>query len=343
MYENKGNILDNNCFDFIRMVLAINIVMQHLATLSQNTTLSVLNQFSNSDIAVKGFFVISGFLVSKSYINTKSIKEYYIKRARRILPAYIFIILFVSILFSIFSSLDVTDYFSNINLYKYIGWNLIFLNFVSPCLPGLFENNLLCAVNGSLWTLKIEESFYLILPIIFYFIKKLNNANLFLGIIYIFSTIYWYVLTYQFYNPLLAKQLPGSLMFFSVGIFLYSNIHNVLKFKNVLLFCSLSFIIINYYGNNFLELFFPIIIGIFIITAAYTFTFFKNFGKYGDFTYGVYISHFPIIQLFKHYNLFDKYNPFLMSFFVATLTFIFAVFSWFAIEKRFLHRYTKYN
>jgi peptidoglycan/LPS O-acetylase OafA/YrhL len=80
-----------------------------------------------------------------------------------------------------------------------------------------------------------------------------------------------------------------------------------------------------------------------VIIAAYSLPFLNNFGKYGDFTYGLYIYHFPIIQLFRQYDLFEKYNPLLMAICVILITLFFAVFSWFFIEKRFLDRYKSKN
>ncbi|PXY44672.1 acyltransferase family protein [Flavobacterium hydrophilum] len=78
---------NKNCFDFLRFFFAANILLAHLSELSQNKNLYFLSDYSNSAIGVRVFFVISGFLVAKSFINTSSLKEYFIKRAKRILPA----------------------------------------------------------------------------------------------------------------------------------------------------------------------------------------------------------------------------------------------------------------
>jgi peptidoglycan/LPS O-acetylase OafA/YrhL len=109
---------NNNSFDFLRFFFAANILLSHLWELSQNNNLLFLKYFSNSSTAVKGFFVISGFLVTKSYLTTPSLKHYFIKRAKRILPAYIFVVLFIVIVLAFFSTIGVIEYFSNSVTYK---------------------------------------------------------------------------------------------------------------------------------------------------------------------------------------------------------------------------------
>lgn len=332
---------NKNCFDFLRFFFAANIVLAHLSELSQNQNLKFLQNLSNSSIGVKGFFIISGFLVAKSYTNTPSLKKYFIKRAKRILPAYIVVIVLATVFLAFFSRYNFSEYFSDINVYKYLGWNLVFLNFMHPCLPGLFENNLLCAVNGSLWTLKVEEGFYLILPLIFYLIRKLKKPFLTLGSLYVLSILYWFVMAYYFNKPLLAKQLPGYLSYFVVGITLFLNFEMVQKKRIILLITAVLMLMLSNFLDSKIDVFYPVAMGLIVIIAAYNLPVLNNFGKYGDFTYGLYIYHFPIIQLFRQYNLFDKYNPLLMALLVLLITFSFAVFSWFLIEKRFLDRFKK--
>jgi len=330
---------NNNCFDFLRFFFAVNILFAHLCELSQSKSLEFLSNFSNSSIAVKGFFIISGFLVAKSYSNTPSLTNYFIKRAKRILPAYIFVVLFSTLFLSFFSSYDVLEYFKDPSVYQYFGWNIIFLNFMHPCLPGLFESNLYCVINGSLWTLKVEEGFYIVLPLIFYLINKFKKPFLILGSLYVLSLLYWFVMDFYLNKPLLAKQLPGYLVYFVIGIFLFLNFDFVLQNKKKLFVSAVFLLVFSIFSNFQIDLFYPAAFGLIVIIAAYGLPFLNNFGKYGDFTYGMYIYHFPIIQLFRQYNLFERFNPFLMAILVILITFSFAVFSWFLIEKRFLDRY----
>lgn len=332
---------NKNCFDFLRFFFAANILLAHLCELSQNKSLEFLYQISNSSIAVQGFFIISGFLVAKSFINTPSLKEYFIKRAKRILPAYIVVLIVSVLVFSFFSSLSFSEYFTDISVYKYLGWNSIFLNFMHPCLPGLFDNNLMCPVNGALWTLKVEEGFYIVLPFIFYVINKSKKPFIILGSLYVLSILYWFMMDFYLNQPLLAKQLPGYLAYFVTGIFLFLNFDFVLLNKEKFFFASLLMLIVSNFSHFQIDVLYPAAFGSVVIIAAYNLPFLNNFGKYGDFTYGLYIYHFPIIQVFRQYNLFEKYNPILMAFSVILITLCFAIFSWFFVEKRFLDRFKK--
>lgn len=334
---------NKNCFDFLRFFFAANILLSHLCELSQNKNLDFLSYISNAIIGIKGFFIISGFLVAKSFVNTPSLKEYFVKRAKRILPGYVFVILLSIIVFAFFSSYSLSEYFLNINVYKYLGWNLFFLNFMQPCLPGLFENNLICAVNGALWTLKVEEGFYIVLPLIFYAIKKSKKAFLILVSLYVLSLLYWFIMDSYLNKPVLAKQLPGYLCYFVTGIFLFLNFNLIMKNKKTLLFLSVLLLISCCFSNLPIGFLYPAAFGIIVIVSAYNLPLFNNFGKFGDFTYGLYIYHFPIIQLFRQYNLFEKYNPIIMAIAVILITLFFAMFSWFLIEKRFLDRFKNSN
>ena len=103
-------------------------------------------------------------------------------------------------------------------------------------------------------------------------------------------------------------------------------------------FCFFEIIFAFNFSDFQIDVFYPAAFGSIIIILAYNLPILNNFGKYGDFTYGLYIYHFPIIQLFRQYNLFERYNPILMAFFVILITLLFAIFSWFFIEKRFLDR-----
>lgn len=64
-------------------------------------------------------------------------------------------------------------------------------------------------------------------------------------------------------------------------------------------------------------------------------------GRHGDLSYGVYLFHFPTIQLLQHQGVYDlnQYLAFLIS---IILTLSLAAISWHFVEKRFLLRSSHY-
>ncbi|WP_295221137.1 acyltransferase [uncultured Chryseobacterium sp.] len=322
--------LTKNNFDFIRVLLAFIVFVGHLGALSASPDLKI---FENSpiEIAVFGFFVVSGFLIARSYERSSSLKSYIKKRIRRIVPAYLLVVFLCAVLLSLVSTYTFQEYFSNIQVYKYLFWNSIFLNFKAPWLPGVFGNQ---AVNGALWTLKIEMSYYFSVPLLFLLFGKNNKyRNISLIVIYFLSLIY--LNYFESLNKIsVAKQLPGTLSYFIPGMLIYFNFDLFIKHKHTLFIIAILTVWIDLIFN--IKFFSPMMIGIIVLYIAYSFKFLNNFGKYGDFTYGIYIFHFPIIRTFTTLGLFRDYNSYLMA--VACMLVVIAVgiSSWHFYEKKFL-------
>ncbi|WP_165453949.1 acyltransferase family protein [Hyunsoonleella flava] len=331
----------------MRVLFASTVAIAHLIKLAQIPELQPYIHLFNARLAIDGFFIISGFLIAKSYERNKNFKIYIEKRIKRIVPAYFFVILFCGLSFSLISTNTMSEYFFNLQFWKYLLANLSFQNYFEPCLPGVFNNNLLCAVNGALWTIKIEEAFYLLLPIFYYLIDfKKVNVYLLSAIIYIVSIVYFnYFSVIDMYR--IAKQLPGALAFFITGVVFFKNFNLLIKWKHYLIVpCFLFFILEQYVFQT--QILKPITFGFMVFYIAYSFSWLNNFGKYGDFTYGIYIYHFPIIQVFVYYDLFNKYGYISASFLVLMLVLVASIASWYLLELRYLSknrklRYQKIN
>lgn len=66
-----------------------------------------------------------------------------------------------------------------------------------------------------------------------------------------------------------------------------------------------------------------------------------NFCKYGDFSYGVYIVHFPVIQILLWTGFFESSHWLFLSI-ASLITLLSAYFLWHGIEKRFLSKRSYY-
>ena len=172
---NSVDVPKNNAFNFIRLICALIVIYEHSVILTEVKVLPCLNLRS---VAVNVFFILSGFWVTLSYLRSSSVKEYAKKRCNKIFPLYFTVVILSAILLVFFSNLSAKDYFTDSEFKKYLIANLTTLNFIHPTLPGVFEGLALGgSVIGSLWTIKIELGFYIILPLIVYLINKMSKNN----------------------------------------------------------------------------------------------------------------------------------------------------------------------
>lgn len=180
--------LSTNNFDLLRLLFAGTVCLVHAYKLSGYQQLAWIEKTLSSAVAVKAFFVVSGFLIFMSFERSSSVVSYAKKRFRRIYPAYFTVVIICAIGLISISSKGLPDYFSPAWI-KYVLANLSFLNFLHPTLPGVFDTNRLQAVNGALWTLKIEVMFYLSVPLFSLLFRRFGNL-LIIAIVYIGSTAY---------------------------------------------------------------------------------------------------------------------------------------------------------
>ncbi len=328
--------LTNNNFDLLRLLFAGTVCLVHAYELSGYQPLAWIGRVLSSDVAVKAFFVVSGFLIFMSYERSSSIASYTRKRIRRIYPAYFAVVMLCAVgLFGI-GTREAADYFS-FEWVRYVLANLSFLNFLQPTLPGVFEANRIHAVNGALWTLKIEVMFYLSVPVFVFLFRRYGNLPI-IAAAYIGSTVYAFLFTWLAEQtgagiyPELGRQLPGQLSYFLAGAFFYYHLAFFQRWAGLfVLGASLVLITDAYWPVPFLE---PFALATVVIFFA-LFLYLGNFGKYGDFSYGVYILHFPILQSLLHVGwLADSPWLFLATGVLATL--IAAIALWHIVEKRFL-------
>lgn len=337
------NTLKQNNFDVLRFLLAFIVFLVHSYALTGVNDLAVLSRFFSSSLAVKAFFIVSGFLIFMSYENSSNAKSYFVKRAKRIYPAYFFVIIISVILGGGISTYSLGDYFS-ISLLEYIFANLLFLNFIQPNLPGVFEGNQIEVINGALWTLKVEVMFYLSVPLIVWAFNKFGRLPMIIGL-YVCSVFYsvsMHMLAVktgsEFYLQL-QRQLPGQFVYFISGAIGYYYFAWISKYAAKLMLLSIVvFIFQQWLPWLIIE---PIALGMIVIYVARVMPYLGNFGKYGDFSYGIYIIHFPILQLLASYTVFNA-NPWEMLFVTTLIILIGAFLLWHLVEKNFFQKSSHY-
>ncbi|WP_054773569.1 acyltransferase family protein, partial [Methylogaea oryzae] len=339
--QNSQRLAKNN-FDLLRLLFAGTVCLVHAYELSGYQALAAVVGYLSSAVAVKAFFVVSGFLIFMSFERSSSLSSYAGKRARRIYPAYFTVVMLCAIGLLWASDKGIADYFTLAWL-KYVLANLTFLNFIQPTLPGVFEANKLAVVNGALWTLKIEVMFYVAVPLLAFLARRFGRLPV-LASVYGLSTVYALLCALMaersgsgIYAEL-SRQLPGQLSYFMAGAFFYYYLPVFERHVERFVFAAVIALVANgFYPLPLLEPFALATLVVFFGLFFYA----GNFGKYGDFSYGVYILHFPTIQLLLHGGWFRE-NPWIFLGAVVAITLTGAVAMWHWVEKRFLLRSSHY-
>lgn len=334
------DIQQPNNFNMIRLFLAIYIFLSHFLVLSGGNNSILIIEGADR---VRGFFVISGFLIYASFCRSKSLKSYFIKRGRRIFPSYFFVVIFFSIALFFISSLSLSEYFSS-QWIRYLASNLMFSNFIEPTLPGVFTDNVHSAVNGSLWTIKIELMCYVALPVLVYLCRKTRaNPFIFFGVIILLSIFYTFVCNIMYSNTgddkytIYARQIGGQLAYFVLGMMLYDLMELVILHKRKLFIIGILGIIVAYKIPETTFFIKPFAIAFIIIPV----TFMGSWGywiKSVDISYEFYLVHFPIIQMFIQYKVIDSIGMFPTLLLALAASIIMSLLCWHLVGKRFLRR-----
>jgi peptidoglycan/LPS O-acetylase OafA/YrhL len=327
----------HNNYDFLRILASLCIMFYHSFGLTNSQLREPLiilteGKLNTSFIGLSIFFSISGFLIAKSALRSSSLKNYLWKRLLRIQPLLFFLcILTVFMLGPLYTSLSTSAYFKSINTWTYFR-NVMPLFGLQFTLPGVFTHNPLEAgVNGSLWTLIVEERLYLLMSFLFLFRMK---KRYFLVFILILNIVF---LLNHLISHVPIPLLSSSAFFYGL-IFLNSAILYIIKidFNKWALHFLVAGIIIFFITYSF---------SVSTILDCYTMPLIVNSlahikgplnkaGKWGDFTYGTYVFAFPIQQMLIA-NGFSNvpYKVFLLTFLI---TIPLAIVSWHFLEKKFL-------
>ncbi|MDR0662962.1 MAG: acyltransferase [Spirochaetaceae bacterium] len=343
------NIGRDNNFNFLRLVFAFSVAVGHAMYAKYNYSLGIL---FNGHIAVCGFFIISGFLITKSYVESKNIKEYFVKRCRRLLPAYCFVVLLCAFGLSAFSSLPPGEYFTSPMLWKHIVASLCFLNFLQPALPGVFmqgggAEKRVSEINGSLWTIRIEVLFYILVPFVVLALCRLKTRkriNIALGAAYFFGFAYsqlWVFIASKFASPFLGgiRESSGYIAYFAAGIFCMINLDWIRRHQKYIIAPGVIIVVLEYIFtfNTALEFLLPAGLGVVIMFIAFNFPRLNNVGKNGDYSYGVYVFHAPLGKIFIDLGYYDLNKDAALLSCIGTV-FSIAYMSWHFLEKKALRR-----
>lgn len=325
----------NNNVDALRLIAAFLVLYSHtIGFVTKESQIWPFYYGSVGRIGVNIFFIISGFLITQSYLRTQRPSKYIWSRCLRIFPALIVVVVLAAFVLAPFvTSLSFSDYFRNGATYSYLLNITLFYD--NQNLPGVFTQNPVSqAVNGSLWTLKYEILYYLIV-LLLGLIGFLRNGKIVAGL-FILSIVLTYFNIGDAINIYTVNIQAAIRMFsyFSAGMaaYLYRD-HFHLSLK--LAFFILALLLIGSFNTGYKDDLFVFLLAYLVLFIAYYPKInIRWLSKYGDFSYGVYIWAFPIIQTVIY--LYPSINCWMALAFTAIITLILGVLSWHLIEKRAL-------
>lgn len=154
--------------DSLRGIAAMGVVIYHYTSLfgySQGFT-QLIDFFPSpydnpGRYGVELFFIISGFVITMSLENSKSVYHFFVARFSRLYPTFWFCLTFTFILKSLYyGDFKLIDYFFNLTM--------------APSFFGYDE------IDGAYWTLTYELFFYLAIGFFYYISKEITPSVIFL-------------------------------------------------------------------------------------------------------------------------------------------------------------------
>ncbi len=268
-----------------------------------------------SDVSVDAFFCISGFLISYLLLEEEAnngrinIANFYMRRVLRIWPLYFFILVTGFVFFPLIANLCNIQYVVN---YNYIYFLLFCGNYdlLRVAYMDLTSNPII----APLWSISVEEQFYLIWPLLIFFSR---NKKI-LIIIAIISVSFAFRLFHSQDWLTVYYSSVGSFFFLAAGSALAYFVHqhsDALKRMNelpksiniavYLLLASTIYATAPYYKSIFVMR--DVLIAVFICWVILEQSFYKNsfvkFGRikfldfWGKYTYGMYLWHSVCIYI----------------------------------------------
>ncbi len=330
---------ENNHFNLIRMMLSFLVFFCHCYALRFGKVANVMDPISGlighwiGDLAVDGFFALSGYLVTGSLLRSTSFLRYLMARALRIYPGLIVMLVLLIAFMSTMSTVPLKQYLLSRETLTLILQNSTLVFNVRYNLPGVFADNLYPrAVNGSLWTLPYEVRFYLLIGVAWFALYSLTQYRRILFFIATTLTLISLIASGSLGISLEAHYIRFGIVF-CMGSLLWQ-MSPYIPTSRILLVIATC---ITAYSlrEPVPPLTYLILMPYIAVCCAYAnIPALSFYSKVGDYSYGLYIYSFPVQQTISHLYPALNIHAYIAVTFIVTMTF--SVFSWWMIEKPFL-------
>ena len=329
---------DNN-FHLIRFMAASAVILDHSVVLVAPDRLgafSSVEQLELGRLAVDAFFIVSGFLVTRSVMTQPTLADYAVARCLRLFPALLTVCIFIAFLLGPLVTLVFwQDYFADPRVWLFVPATASLITH-SLTLPGVFDQLPQSGlIDPPLWTLRYETMCYVLLAIFALFGMLATRARA--GVTLALVLGGYLVITFATSAREIAaiESAARFVLGFFVGGALYLFAGKIrLNLVAVLL---LGLLAIAAYGTPVYEMALRLALGYGLIWFALVPSGpIRAFNQIGDYSYGLYILCFPIQQTFVMLDPTITPGWLLLCSFPAVLAF--AMLSWHFIEHPALRR-----
>jgi peptidoglycan/LPS O-acetylase OafA/YrhL len=321
-----------NNFNLLRLAAATGVLVSHSWPLFRGGGADFLPRLlpglTMGKISVDLFFILSGFLVTRSFMQRDRIGEFFLARALRIYPGLLVCVIFCIALGAFVTDIGIVEYFKSRQVWDYLAFNATALE-VRYRLPGVFESTPFAGVNGSLWTLPVEARLYALVALIGFIGVFRHRVALSLLILLI---AFGAVDADVFATKVLAdngKSLTAA-MAFLLGMLLYLNRDKVVL-SRLAAVLALAVMLVFWSSGLVRMLYMPILAYVGFVLALHPALYVPTvLNRSVDLSYGIYLYAFPVQQ----FVMWSGWAGSIASLTIISLAIVvpMACVSWFLIE-----------
>lgn len=328
--------------DGLRAIAVISVVIYHANK----------NLLPGGFLGVDIFFVISGYLITGIIyrdleLGTFSFSRFYVRRARRIIPALLFVTVIIApVAWASLMPADFKDFAQSLIAILFFGSNFLFYKE-----SGYFEVSSELKPLLHTWSLSVEEQFYIFFPLIFVLAFKRYRekiaSSLLLACLSSFLLAYFVGKSDQELVFYIILTRAWELFFGSFCLFISKTrkgYRSHLRHSSIYIFLGCLGVVLSllglFPGNSYPFNVLPSVIGtgMLLVSAPFHYGFQKTLSQppvvfLGLISYSVYLWHQPIFALSRQRSLqnIDETTTLRLIF----LTFLLGIITWKFIEQPF--------
>lgn len=334
-----------NNFNFLRIFFATAVIFSHSFPLvgSRSEPLENLvgRQTYAAELAVNGFFAISGMLVTQSWLRSAGWWDYLKKRLLRIYPGYIVAALFCLLVAGPLGASSPAVYMRSIDPIRFLK-QIVQLSAID--VPAAFIGNPLPgSINGSLWTIKIEFECYLLVAALGLagllrrrrFVCAVFLATATLSVAIHFGPVADWAAHHVSFGVLASTVLKARLVAYFTAGMVFCLFRDRIRITPAGVWAAAII--------SFVAAALGILVAVMPLTGSYLLFAFAysdrvrlyRFGSRFDLSYGTYLFAWPLQQLIVFYSA-NRVGPYALFFAATLMSYGLAMVSWTLVEHPFL-------